>query len=262
MNMRHISGVVVRSSLALLLSALLLGCAARAPKTDGPLLIAVAANECNAAPDLDRTQYVVGYGSLMQQESRRRTSPDAGPAHPIELHGYKRGWFSRGRAVGLSTTYLGVIPERSSRLNAVMYQVDEREVLATDARELSYCRTAVPSSQISTLESDYVAVPDAQIWIYVSREEFVGVPSARYPIVQSYVDIFLSGCLEQEQQFGLSGYSEECIATTSNWSEHWVNDRIFPRRAFVFQPRASQIDTLLAAHLTKYFERIRIEPQS
>ena len=93
------------------------------------------------------------------------------------------------------------MPERSSRLNAVIYQVDEGDVLETDARELSYCRTAVPSSQISALESDYVAAPDAQIWIYVSRQESVGTPSARYPIVQSYVDIFLSGCLEQEQQF-------------------------------------------------------------
>ena len=251
----------MRSGAVLLAAASLVACSVNAPGFRAAMAQQQAVvGECNAQPDSGRPQYIVGYGSLMQQESRQRTSPRAGPAHPIELSGYKRGWFARGRPVGFSTTYLGVVPDHRGRLNAVMYEVDVPEVSATDAREVSYCRTAVAVSQITALEPDFSVTPDSQAWIYVSRAENVAAPSAHYPIVQSYVDIFIAGCLEQEQSFALAGYSEQCVTTTLNWSEHWVNDRIFPRRPFVFQPRASQIDNLLAAHLARYFTRIRIEP--
>jgi hypothetical protein len=73
------------------------------------------------------------------------------------------------------------------------------------------------------------------------------------------VDIFVSGCLEQEQRFGLAAFSQQCLSTTTDWSEHWVNDRIYPRRPFAFQPKARQIDSLLSKQLPQYFSRIRIE---
>jgi hypothetical protein len=39
-----------------------------------------------------------------------------------------------------------------------------------------------------------------------------------------------------------------------------VNDRVYPRRPFVFQPRARQIDELLERELPRYFRQIRLEP--
>jgi hypothetical protein len=39
----------------------------------------------------------------------------------------------------------------------------------------------------------------------------------------------------------------------------WVNDRVYPRRPFVVQPKAFQIDSLLSRELPQYFSRIRIE---
>jgi hypothetical protein len=103
---------------------------------------------CNLPPDSNRPQYIIGYGSLMQDESRKRTSPQAGPPHPVDIRGYRRGWFARAEAVSFGTTYLGVRPNRESRLNAVIYQVEATEVTATDQRELSYCRTNVAMSDI------------------------------------------------------------------------------------------------------------------
>jgi hypothetical protein len=220
----------------------------------------VPASACNGAPDASRPQYIIGYGSLMQDESRKRTSPQAGEAHPIELEGYRRGWFSRGSSVGFSTTFLGVVQDGASHLNAVIYQVDAAEVVATDQRERSYCRAAVPSSQVKPLGPSFSLAPDAQTWIYVSRGPNVSLPNDKYPIVQSYVDVFVTGCLEQESRFGVAGFAQQCIATTSGWSEHWVNDRIYPRRPFVYQPRAREIDSLLAKELPRIFSRIRIEP--
>jgi hypothetical protein len=217
-------------------------------------------SECNVPPDSSQSQYVIGYGSLMQDESRKRTSPQAGPVHPVEVKGYKRGWFVRGDAVGFGATYLGVLPDRESHFNAVIYQVDPAELIATDAREASYCRTGIAISDIEPLERGSFPTPDGQAWIYVSRPRNVATPDSRYPIVQSYVDIFVSGCLEQEQRFGLTDFSQQCLSTTAGWSEHWVNDRVYPRRPFIFQPKARQIDNLLSKQLRQYFSHIKIEP--
>lgn len=215
---------------------------------------------CNAPPDSSRPQYIVGYGSLMQDESRKRTSPQAGPARPVEIRGYRRGWFARSQAVGFGAAYLGVLPHRESHLNAVIYEVDPAELLATDKRELSYCRATVGTLDVTPLDGQIFPAANAQIWIYINRPESFATPNSRYPIVQSYVDIFVSGCLEQEQRFGLAEFAKQCLSTTADWSEHWVNDRIYPRRPFIFQPRAGQIDNLLSKQLRQYFSRIRIEP--
>jgi hypothetical protein len=240
---------------ALTLAACLAGCASPQPQFVPSVPLA-----CSAVTDTSRPQYIVGYGSLMEDESRKRSSPQAGPAHPVELHGYRRGWFSRGSPVGFSTTFLGVVQDRGSRLNAVIYRVDPAELAATDKRERSYCRASVPVSDLRVLPTGFSLAPNAQAWIYVSRGPNVALPNARYPLVQSYVDIFLSGCLEQEQRFGVTGFAQQCISTTAGWSEHWVNDRIYPRRPFLHQPRAREIDSLLAKELPRLFSRIRIEP--
>jgi hypothetical protein len=244
---------------ALLLASSLVACSSlEVSRPEGRA--AQVASVCNGAPDASRPQFIVGYGSLMEDESRMRTSPNAGPAYPAEIKGYRRGWFARGEAVGFSTTYLGVLPDRESHLNGVIYRVDAAELVATDKRERSYCRASVASTDIELLARGISLPPDGQTWIYVSKPESVAIPDSRYPIVQSYVDVFLSGCLEQEERFGLAGFSRQCISTTADWSDHWVNDRIYPRRAFVFQPRASQIDRLLITLLPRHFGRIRIEP--
>jgi hypothetical protein len=219
---------------------------------------AVAA-DCHPAPDAGQPQYIIGYGSLMQDESRKRTSPQAGSAHPIELSGYRRGWFAKGDPVGFSTTYLGALPDPLSRLNAVIYRVEIGELAATDRREASYCRSNVPFSSITALEKQPSEALSGQAWIYVNSAAAIATPSARFPIVQSYVDIFVSGCLEQEQRFQLEGFARQCLATTQDWSEHWVNDRLYPRRPFIHQPKSRAIDLLLSQQLPALFSHIKIE---
>jgi len=213
---------------------------------------------CGEPVDTERPQYIIGYGSLMQDESRLRTSPKAGPAHPVELEGYRRGWFSRA-ASGPGSTFLGVESEPRSHLNAVIYQVAPAEVDATDKRESLYCRVGVATSDVHPLERGWAPERDAQLWLYQSLPGTVAAADSRNPIVQSYVDVFVSGCLEQEQRAGLPGFSLECLATTDGWSEHWVNDRIYPRRPALYQPNAVQIDRLLSSRLPRYFSRVRIE---
>ena len=214
---------------------------------------------CRTAPDAERAQYIVGYGSLMQDESRKRTSPQAGPAHPVEIVGFRRGWFAKGSPIGFSATYLGVTPDPKGQLNAVIYRVEVSELAATDRREAIYCRQSVPLPDINMLEAAPPQTTGAQAWIYVNEPETMATPSARYPIVQSYVDIFLSGCFELERSFDLKGFARRCVQSTSDWSPQWVNDRLYPRRPFIYQPKARDIDTLLSEQLPELFSSIRIE---
>jgi hypothetical protein len=245
-----------RALLGCLLAFSLPGCAT--PATDAPHAVAPAV-ECHPVPDAGRPQVIVGYGSLMEDASRQRTSPRAGTAHPVGVAGFRRGWFARGSPVGFSTTYLGVVEDGRARLNGVAYSVDAAELAATDAREASYCRARVASGDLTPLERGFSFPADAEAWIYVGTAASIAPPDARFPIVQSYVDVFLSGCLEQEERHGIPGFAAECVATTAGWSADWVNDRIFPRRPFIYQPRARQIDELLSARLGGLFSRIRIE---
>lgn len=195
----------------------------------------------------------------MEDESRARTSPHAGIAHPVEVEGYERGWFEHGSPIGFSTTFLGVRPEPRARMNAVIYAIEARELAATDARERSYCRSLVPLASVKELDARFALPGDAQAWIYVTDASRIAMADARYPIVQSYVDVFLSGCFEQEERYSVRNFARECIATTTGWSSHWVNDRIYPRRPFIHQPRAGEIDALLAATIPREFASIRLD---
>ncbi len=79
-------------------------------------------------------------------------------------------------------------------------------------------------------------------------------------MIQSYVDIFLGGCIELAQQVVDPGvdFLTACITTTRGWSGYWVKDRIYPRRPF-HQPHARRIDALLHRMLPDQFNAIRIE---
>jgi len=241
---------------AVLMLAALLGACAATPETKP--VAEVAPEQCHPEVDFAAKQYIVGYGSLMQEASRKRTAPDAGHGHPLRLTGFKRLWNARGSAVGFRPTFLGVAQDKDSELVAVVYQVrDDAEVAATDRREGLYCRVKVTPEQVTLLDGS--KTPDGEMWIYFNKPDYDSPPSKRWPIVQSYVDIFLGGCLELEEKFELKEFAKQCITTTHGWSKNWVNDRIYPRRPFIHEPRAWKIDNLLHDTIPEYFEAIRIE---
>ena len=51
------------------------------------------------------TDYVFGYGSLLERASRMRTNPDAVGAWPARVTGYSRGWIT-----SLQTTSAALAP--------------------------------------------------------------------------------------------------------------------------------------------------------
>jgi len=54
-------------------------------------------------------------------------------------------------------------------------------------------------------------------------------------------------------------FVDECVRTTDGWSKHWVNDRPMPRRPYIYQPMAFEIDKQLKRLLPELFENIEIE---
>ena len=218
-----------------------------------PLLFASNDN-CHPKIDESMPQYIIGYGSLMNEQSKRATDPDAGDGMPVWIKGFKRGWFSRAEATG-GPTFLGIIAQRNADMNAAIYPIPISAVDKYDQRENTYCRKAVLSDDIRSLTSK--TLPQGQMWVYVSSKESIKLADTSYPLVQSYVDIFLSGCLQLEKQFQLHDFAKACIQTTDGWSAYWENDRIFPRRPWQYQPDAVAIDKLLSDNLPALFSQIK-----
>lgn len=222
---------------------------------------AFADEDCHPKIDPKLPQYIVGYGSLMEKASKDRTAPHTGANLPVMVTGYERSWNLRGSGVGFGTTYLGVQAKDGALMTAALYRdFSSQDILNTDQREAFYCRDDVDPLALRMLDGS-TAPQNGQIWIYVSKPEAVDPPNADYPIVQSYVDIFMTGCLQLAERVvdQNEDFARQCITTTAGWSPHWVNDRRFPRRPFIDQPNASEIDRLLFENVPDEFEMIRIE---
>ena len=208
-------------------------------------------------------QYIFGYGSLVESQSRAMTSPTALYASPVNVTGIQRGWFDQVGGVSLTTTYLGAVPDQSSNCNGVIFQVTQQQLAAFDSRETGYERKKIEQKNITMLDGSKSA-PDGDIWYYANKKKQLA--SAECPIVQSYVDICLNGCLQIEATYPLAKqakFAETFITTSTDWSKYWVNDRIYPRRAFIYVPNASTIDNLIVKVLGKeLFASIQIEPAS
>lgn len=204
--------------------------------------------------------YVIGYGSLMETASKDRTWEGTGMNLPVRLRGYERSWTARSTAIGFSTTFLAAAPKEGAEMVAALDRVfDPASFTAGDAREAYYCRAEVEPGRITPLDGS--GLPNrGRFWIYLLKPESRHPADGRFPIVQSYVDIFLNGCLELADLVVAADldFAAACVTTTAGWSRHWVNDRVHPRRPYDV-PNALRIDRLLQRLLPQQFEAIRIE---
>lgn len=209
--------------------------------------------------------YIFGYGSLIERESRLRTVPNAQIALPAVAQNFQRGWFARmpKTLASISPTYLGCYPKVGSSTNGVIYEVTDAELIATDKREKGYERVKV--DQVN--EYYKITQPEDTIWIYINLFKFNApppevFPSKQFPIVQSYVDICINGCIEIENSFPKAcrdNFIENFIQQTSEWNSFWANDRIYPRRPFMYRKNAFAIDKILNENLPQYYSDIYIE---
>ncbi len=180
---------------------------------------------------------IFGYGSLINAPSRARSFCGS-QAHVVRLKGFRRGWYlpvPKERACGL-----GVVRHPDHVCNGVLVELPQAQLAAADARELphGYRRVSVDPDHFQPLRGD--PIPDLPCWIYDLPR--AGAPSSASPIIQSYVDVVLEGCLDIGQDF-----AAEFIRTTDGWGGCWVDDRLRARYQRQDPPRdgGAAVDALL-----------------
>ena len=193
----------------------------------------------------DERHWLFAYGSLISLGSRDLSFKTIS-AIPAEACGFCGGWSSGSGNNILSG--LGVIEREDSMINGIILQLDESELLRADDRELSfgYVRRQVNRENI-IVEPDVLSSKD-KVWIFMS--DSLDLPSDKYPIFQSYLDVVLAGCLDIS-----IGFSKRFIETTRGWGGVWVDDREAPKyvRAFDSTNYRYQIDSLLQSEIAQNF---------
>lgn len=216
--------------------------------------------------------YMIGYGSLINQKSRQASSPSSYDVIAVKIAGYTRGWFARTGVVGYSTTYLGCLRSSSNLLedkarlsfmNCILYKVEANELEILDRRERRYKRRLVKREDITGYNNE---IPkNANFWIFENdfnavKEFNASFPNKEYPIIQSYVDMCLEGCIILDESLGGSEFTNDFFDTTIGWNNNWANDRVYPRRPQSYCKYAYDIDDLLVKHLgIELFNSIYLE---
>ena len=103
--------------------------------------------ECNLNPERGSKNYIIGYGSLMDKESRIRTNKSAFVVKPILIKGFERTWGLQGGMYKI--TFLTILKKENSVVNAVYYPVSIKDLNKTDKRESGYCRVKVEGKDLS-----------------------------------------------------------------------------------------------------------------
>jgi hypothetical protein len=198
------------------------------------------------------TNFIFGYGSLINTASRNATVPaSAIPIRVSASFGYVRTWNDRSpsgfTALGLRKLRPG---EAGRTINGVLYPVEGADMTKFDGREKGYVRIEAPLSEIEAV--GWQPLPEAgHVWAYVpvrSLEqggkgipgEDLPEPDAMFPLLQSYIDVVVEGGLEYGPD-----YAHEIVETTDGWSRYWLNDRELARRPWVHDPKSDTVDMIL-----------------
>ncbi|NOH69858.1 gamma-glutamylcyclotransferase [Vibrio pectenicida] len=161
------------------------------------------------------TTYIFGYGSLINSASRQLTGA-TGLAHPAVIHGFKRTWGKLDTSYTLSPL---VVQKGQGLVNGVLIEIEQSELPEFDARERSYTRIQVPLSQV---DSTLPLMAKDSVWLYINDD--AKPPCEQVPIMQSYVDTVLAGCLDISEAF-----AKQFMEHTLGWHSPRHNDRHAPQ---------------------------------
>ena len=176
---------------------------------------------------------------------------------PAEIRGYRRGFYARGKVpqkgvpqnnLFIRPTVLGLVQDENYNSTGLLYPISKEDLEYTDKRELGASYVYATLSREDFVFYSDVDIPEnSKVRVYISPPALVEFPSKDFPIVQSYVDVFLGGAIEiEENNPGVKNFSLNTCKQTYGWLGGWVNDRPSPRRrASDSSMRAEKIDNLL-----------------
>lgn len=187
-----------------------------------------------------------GYGSLVLDDNRALQLGGHVAAMPVVAQGVERVWGFVSPDYGLTALTLRWNPQASCV--GVLFPISAEGLAQMDVREQGYHRVELPRETLRPFDSDQ-PLPTGTVYTYVAQE--LGVPNEACPIVQSDLDVMLTGCLEEQGDT----FARAFLRTTSGWEAPWLDDRAKPR--YPYRPDtlwpAEEIDRLLAEELPEVF---------
>ena len=175
---------------------------------------------------------VFGYGSLMNAA----THDYAGLA-PARLAGWRRRWT---HAETRPAAYLTAERAAGSAIEGAVALVPAIAWPALDAREAAYERHEVGGA---------IAPASGRVVVYAVPEARRGPPTARHPVLLSYLDVVIQGAMALHGEGGAAAFFD----TTAGWGVV-LDDRAAPR-----YPRAGALRPAERAAVDEGLARLGVE---
>ncbi|MCL4187641.1 MAG: gamma-glutamylcyclotransferase [Rhodobacteraceae bacterium] len=156
--------------------------------------------------------HVFGYGSLVNRQTHALR-----PAVPARLHGWRRVWV---HTPARPVAFLSVEPAPGVTIAGLLAAAPAGDWAALDVREAAYVRHRLPPGALAHALPD---PPAAEV--YAVPPAAAAAPSARHPILLSYLDTVVQGFLAE---FGPEG-AAAFFRTTAGWDAPVLDDRAAPR---------------------------------
>lgn len=206
------------------------------------------------------TFWYVGYGSLMNRQTRASVMRII----PITLKGFRREWSYRNWGAAASaeqgavdagltarlspSTALNVAQQDDAQMCAVLVEESLDNLPSLDLRESGYDRLSLRQTQIEPIATgqEVTWTQDQDFFIYQSKAANHHLADEDYPILQSYVDVVISGILDHFS----SEAAIEFVRSCGGFDRPIYNDRampIYPRALSLSAEELGMIDAILAA---------------
>lgn len=179
-----------------------------------------------------------GYGSLVN-----RATHDFPDLQPARLKGWRRAWCHTDLR---PVAFLTALPDPGAEIDGMIAHVPNDDWTALDRREWAYVRLAVTDRVTHPLERE------VEIAVYAVPEDRHGRPTARHPILLSYIDVVVQGYL---REFGTDG-AARFFATTTGWEAPVLNDRAAPR-----YPRHQRLTAAETAFVDEQLAALGVHPR-
>ncbi len=214
------------------------------------------ASQCYPTPDSNRPQYLVGYGSLLYEEARAAKTEKGKVVLPVWVDNHKRGWFVRSKPGSLQHTRLGVAPSDGERFNGILISLPPGKLKYLDRQAYQECRMKIDRAMLSSMNDKNIP-ENGDIWVYQVQKKYQAGPVGEYQILQSNVDVFLTGCIEQADRFSIKNFADLCMTSTNDWSTQWANDRRRPFDKKIVKTKNRQVNQLLEKHLGSIYDTVK-----
>lgn len=238
----------------------------------------------------DEFHFVFGFGSIMNSSTHAAWLPNnsendssskaALPGRIVKIKrefGYERRWNFRSTtgftALGVSRIDPTDFNPSQPNMNGVLLRVPIAMMPGFDKREKGYDKVQIPLEFIELCDnrganSSSSSSPEKQqpafeltkhdkIWMYVPQPSQNREADENHPLLQSYVDTVLQGCLE----WGGEEMGIDFVLSTGSWSPYFLNDTPSSRRPWLFRKDYDIIDAILRKHSARTHYADRRHPE-